>query len=184
MKQTRKTVRRLLILLLRLGLNEAVVRLTLRICVGAVCKASAITLVETLFGNHMWTLYAFEMLLDASLLLFCIDICLEMLEELGIPARVWLNRLYEYLMPRSEGKPRAQLPDAAPRQHKDSAAPSVAKERKTGVGKRHKNHPRRRRAAKALPPVVRPADAIPRPNKPPTEPLVIPRRNSDQGLDS
>ncbi|HEV7894140.1 MAG TPA: hypothetical protein VGP08_26230 [Pyrinomonadaceae bacterium] len=161
----------------------AVVRVTVLVCVGAVCKAGAAALIETLFSHHVWTLHVFTLLLDVTLIGFSIDVVLDVLEDLKVPARSWLNWLYEYLMPRSKSKPE-RVPEERQEERKAEVSPKKVIERKGGIVKSRKNPLRRRRAAKSLPPASRPSDAMPPATKPPAKPLVIPRRNPDQGLDS
>ncbi|HEX7956575.1 MAG TPA: hypothetical protein VF508_06520 [Pyrinomonadaceae bacterium] len=169
-----------LLLLLRLVLEEAVVRSTTRICVGAVCKASAASLVETLFAHHLWTLRVFTNLLDVSLIFFCVAVLLELFEELGIPVRKWLKALYSHLIPRGDaGKP-GQQPEEQPEERK-AAPPKKAAAAKGVAVKKRKGAPKRRRA-KSLPPAKEPAEAAPRAGQPQAAP--VPRGDSDQGLES
>jgi hypothetical protein len=186
----------LLLLLLRLVVQEAVVRSTMRICVGALCKASAASLVDNLFVHHAWTLAVFTILLDASLLFFCAAVVLGLFEELDIPVREWLKSLYSRLVPpygadkprqlhedRPEERPEERKPEERPEERKPAAPPKKATPPKKAIVKGQKRAPRRG-AAKALPPKVEPAESAIHLSQPPAQPLPVPRRDDDQGLPS
>ena len=127
---------RLLLLLLEPLLELAVVRLTARFCIGACCKWVATTLVEALFSQHAGTLYVLSGVLDVFLFCFCLDLILETLEkDLNLPARRWLDTLYDSIFP--NGDP----PDESPRLPEARKSPAQLKTAPVKRSKMHARHP-------------------------------------------
>lgn len=160
---------RLLLPLLEWLVELAVVRLTVRFCIGAFCKWTATTMVEALFSHHAGSLYILSWALNIFLLCFCLDMILETLEQdLKIPVRRWLDRLYDSLIQKG-GSPYEppQLPES--RKKPTQLKTKVVKRPKTQA-LRHSN------AAPDAP------DTIPAVVTPAAKPRRAPRRNKNQAL--